>query len=490
MAPRLIHLVRDSALYGLGSVSAKLLAIALLPVYVRYLSPADYGAVEAILTVDLLFTAVLRLGLQNALMRFYYDETDDGRGHVVVQTALWATMASATLGAIALVAVSGPLAAYLLGSSSRAELVWIGAFGIWSGTLYQLVMATFRLQQRARSFLQMAVCNVSLTAAVTLSLVVGFEAGAAGLLAGKFISQFVMSLVMAVRQRGLVAGVAVERSLLRQMLRFGLPTLPMGIANEGLRMVDRLFLTRMVGLTAVGLYGVGARMAQVVMLVVLALQLSWQPFAYSIKDDDEARLVYARVMTWFVASIGWLVVGTALLADPVVRLITIPSYFESARVVPLLALSAGIYGMYFIAGIGASRVKRTEYHFMVAASALGVSLVANTLLVPRYETIGAAIAALLANTTLSAVMFLRSQHVFHVPYDWRRMALAGVVVVVGVASAYALPVGEAWTLAPRVAGVLAYPAVIVALGCVPRKEVARALRRTRRRRGRPGDPVS
>jgi O-antigen/teichoic acid export membrane protein len=186
-------------------------------------------------------------------------------------------------------------------------------------------------------------------------------------------------------------------------------------------------------------------------------------------------------MAYFVAAIGWLVVAASLMADPIIRLLTVPAYFDSADAVPLLALSAAVYGMYFIAGVGASRVKQTGYHILVAAAALTVSLAANLYLVPRHGYMGAAAAMLIANATLSGAMFLRSQRVFPVKYPWRRIATAGVLVLAAVGLTYALPAGELWTLAPRLAAIAAFPLLLFATGFFPANERASMRRRLIRR---------
>lgn len=484
MFKRLASLARQSALYGIGSISAKLMAILLLPVYVRFLTPADYGAVETILTIDLMLAAFVRLGLQNSLMRFFYEHEKNGqRGHVVAQTIFWATFLSATIGSLALGLGSAHVAEWALGSAEKAHLVWIGAFGVWTSALYQTMTATYRLEKRAKAFLYNSLTNVALAAVLTLTMVVGFDLAAVGLLLGPFLAQFIMLVVTMVIQRRFV-GFSVSLKLLRELAVYGIPTMPLAIANQGLRMVDRLVLTRMAGLTAVGLYGVGSRAAQVVMLVVVALQLSWQPFAYSIEDDDEAKRTYSVVMTWFVAGIGWLVAAAALTADPVIRWLTVPAFYEAADTVPLLTLAAGVYGIYFLAGVGAGRVKRTGYHIVIALIALATSIVANLLLVPIWGIMGAALASVLANLAMGASMVIRSQQVFPVDYDGLRILRSAVVIFALVGLAYALPGGEVWTWPIRFGLALCYPLLLLAVGWMPKAERHVARREIRRWRAR------
>src|SRR5690606_13497169 len=134
--------------------------------------------------------------------------------------------------------------------------------------------------------------------------------GVEGLLLGNFLGYLGMVPVAAFMQRRFVLP-SIDWNLVRPMLRFAIPTIPIAVAFQALTLIDRTIISRVVGLDELGVYGLAARFAAVVLIVVTALQLSWQPFAYSIKDDDEARRSYAIVTTWFAAGMGWIVSGMA-----------------------------------------------------------------------------------------------------------------------------------------------------------------------------------
>jgi O-antigen/teichoic acid export membrane protein len=486
MYARILRLAGHGAVYGIGSVASKVIAIVLLPIIIRYLPPKSYGIAEVVLMVDLFAAALFRLGLQNAMMRFFYDTPVDERDQVgvrVVRTSLALTLISLAVGVLLLLAFAHPLAEFFLNDSRRDEFIWLAALGMWTSVVYSTLTATFRLEQRPGAFLKVSLGNVIASSALTLYFVTELKWGVEGLLLGNFLGYLVMVPVAAAMQARYVLP-AIDRSLVRPMLRFALPTIPMAIAFQALTLIDRTIISRNAGLDDVGIYGLAARFAGVVLIVVTALQLSWQPFAYSIKDDDEARASYAIVTSWFAAGMGWIVSGMALLADPVVRGMTVPSFYDAIHLVPLLALSAGIYGAYFLVGIGASRVKKTGWHFAVACGAVVVSLVANLLLVPQYGATGAAISAVLANTALVVFMLIRSQRVFHVDYELLRLARPIALTGLAIAASYQLPTGtgiDSWGL--RVAAAFAWPLLLVLSGFVTppeRERIVRLLRRQRR----------
>ena len=73
MIERLKELLRHSAIYGLGSIVARVLGVLLLPLYTRYLSPSDYGLIETLVALSAVLTALVAQGMKSAFFRFYFD---------------------------------------------------------------------------------------------------------------------------------------------------------------------------------------------------------------------------------------------------------------------------------------------------------------------------------------------------------------------------------------------------------------------------------
>src|SRR4029078_13616733 len=96
MLTRLKELLRHSAIYGLGSIVARVLGVLLLPLYTRYLSPSDYGLIETLIALSAVLTALVAQGMKSAFFPFYFDSADPARRYPVVRTAFWYVMGAST----------------------------------------------------------------------------------------------------------------------------------------------------------------------------------------------------------------------------------------------------------------------------------------------------------------------------------------------------------------------------------------------------------
>src|SRR5919106_662455 len=344
MGGYLRRLATTGAAYTAASVLSKLIAVALLPLYTRYLAPADYGAAEVLFAAVVAASIVVRFGVIEALLRFYYTSGEDpGR---VVSTSFAALFWAGSAGALLALPFAGPLSEALLDSHDPG-LVRIAIGDLWVLTLFEYLLTLFRLEERARAYFVTTMANVLVTIPVTVVLIVAADEGAHGLLLGSYATGavFVVGLIAAHRRR---LSLRVNRPLLGRLLRFGFPTMPAELSLYSLNFIDRVILVRYAGLAEAGLYALAVKVAQAVNVLVRGVQLAWPPLAYSIRDDDEARRAYAVIVTWFVAVCTFFVVGLWLFSRWIVRLLAAPEYFESYEAIGLVSTGVMLYALYLV----------------------------------------------------------------------------------------------------------------------------------------------
>ena len=196
-------------------------------------------------------------------------------------------------------------------------------------------------------------------------------------------------------------------------------------------------------------------------------------FAYSIEDDREARRTYGFVLTYLLLVACWLSLALGLLSPWLVELLARkPGFHRASEAVALLAFAGAAYAGYTVIAIGVGRARRTQFNWVVTGAGAAINVLLNVLLIPPYGMMGAAIATLAAYVVLFAGMTLNAQHVYPVPYQWRRVATltAPAVGLVVLGKLLDVPLSGAIALA------LAYPLVLLVLGFYLPAERARIRR--------------
>jgi O-antigen/teichoic acid export membrane protein len=388
--------------------------------------------------------------MKSAFFRFYFDSAEKSRRLLVVRTAFWYVMAASTAVLIAGVALASPISWLLFHTHSHTGLVIAAFIGLWAAMNYEQMTSLFRVEQRSTAYVVATLTNVAVTIAATVVLVVALHKGPLGVLIGNFTGTLVVYAALLFHSRERL-GLQFDRSLYRQMNRFGLPLVPSAVALWLTNFSDRFFLVKLADAHEVGLYSIGVRVASAILLLLTAFRLAWPAFAYSIEDDREAQRTYSFVLTYVVFVSCWLALALGLLAPWILRVITTRPFYPAQNVVALLAFGAAAFGAYVVVQIGTGRARRTQVNWVVTGIAAVLNVSLNLALIPSYGRTGAAIATLAAYALLFVTMAWRAQRVFPVPYQWRRVATIAVVAagltVVGVIVNATLPIAAGLTLA-------------------------------------------
>ncbi len=455
LARELKRLGGQSAIYGLGGIVSRLIAVFLLPLYTSYLGPKGFGQIATVVALMSVLAIVLRLGITSAFFRFYFDSEHEERKTLVVRTSFWFTMGMATLGLVLGFVFAQPIADWL---NLSPALVRAGFVGLWAQMNYAQVTALFRVEERPVGFAIASVANVLITIGSTIVLVVGFHKGALGAVIGNFMGTLTVYFVL-VAYRRYQLGFQFDRKLLRAMNRFGLPLVPSALALWVINLIDRLFINRYKGQAEVGIYSLAVSIASVIVFLLTAFQLAWPAFAYSIRDDTAAKRTYAYVLTYLLFVTCWMSLAFGSTAPWIVHLINPKGTFErSAEAVPILCFATAAYSGYSVLAIGIGRMRKTQLNWVVSGAAALVNIAINIALIPVYGMMGAAVSTLIAYLVLFAGMWFRSRQVYPVAYQWRR-----IFTLSGVAVSLTAVAWEIHSLPAAIVLTAIYPLVLLAL---------------------------
>ncbi|HLM34501.1 MAG TPA: oligosaccharide flippase family protein [Gaiellaceae bacterium] len=471
LAREIRRLARHSAIYGIGGLVSRILAVLLLPVYATYLRGEGFGKIETVVALTTVLVIVLRLGISSAFFRFYFDTKDPEQRVLVVRTSFWFTITMATAGLVAGWVLAGEIDGWLrLGDDPW--LVRAAFIGLWAQMNYEQLTSLFRVEERSVAFVLASLANVLITIGATILLVVVLEKGPTGAVVGNFVGTLAVYVTL-VAYRRYQLGLQFDRALLREMNRFGLPLVPSALALWAINFVDRIFIAHFKDQTEVGVYSVAVRISSAVVFLMIAFRTAWPAFAYSIEDDREAKRTYSFVLTYLVVVCSWVSLALGALAPWLVDVLAPKPEFErAAEAVAPLAFAATAYAAYTVIAIGSGRARRTQLNWAVSGVAAVVNVALNVALIPPYGMIGAAISTLVSYVVLLGGMYLYAQRVYPVAYQRRRVATAAAAAVALTVVARALDV----PLALAILLVAVYPLALAPLGFYLPAERARIRR--------------
>jgi len=413
------HLIKHSTIYGMGGVLNKFIGFFLLPIYTRLLTPADYGILSLLGVTSSLATIVAQLGLGTAIFReIIYEGSDEPS---VESTTLYFLLGESALFFGVLIAISPEVSTLIFGTTDWAYLLRLAFLSDWVGVVE--VVFNARLRARAQSSLYSLLTVARFTVGILLNLyyIAVLRRGVEGLIVAALISDALFAaLYFILLARDLRRTFSLP--ILRRMLTFGIPLVPVGLSSLLLTMADRYFLKHFSTIAQVGLYSLGYNIGMILNLVEQAFQLAWPPHRFSIAKQPNAKHQFARILTYYLLAYGFLAMVLSLLAKELLMIMTTPKFYPAATVVPLIALSYVFSGVRHMTNTGLAILNKNYYVPPIIVGSALLNLALNYLLIPHYGMIGAAWATILSYLAIVIIQTLVNLHFYYIRYEYERMA--------------------------------------------------------------------
>lgn len=484
------RVLKDSAIYGIGSILPKAVGFFLIPVYTRFLTPEDYGILSLATMIATMASVGLMLGQNGSLTLFFRSSQADEDGDAGLRSMLFSVVATVlTFGAVAMVLLlwAGPHVTPSLVSSERLTFrpyletaLWIAYLGVPLALLQAVNRA--RGQAKTHTIFQLASFAINVTA--TLYFIAALRQGAIGSLRGTLAASLALlpvALILLVREMRF----SFSLSWLKRSLRFGLPLVPHYFAGWLLTFADRYMLERLSSTEEVGLYSLAYNVSMALSLVTGSLNQAWSPIYYDLAGDDEQRGLLPRLTTVYAAGVTVAAIAFLALSREMLMLLAAERYWDAAGVVPIVTAGYYAFAMYSVLSTGVFYAKRTGLIMMLTSTAAGVNIVANLLLIPEYGMYGAAWATLISYGVMAlGGRMLTGRFVPGSLEDGKilRAALVFAVAFVANHGIYSLALPLALDIAAKLVLIAGSVVALMLLGVVNRDEVRRFVARVAKRK--------
>ena len=424
MINSLKRLLSHSALYGLSDVLGRSVAFLLVPIYTNVLTAAEYGNATLIYAFIALMNVLFAYGMESAFLRYYL--IDKSRKAQVLSTG-YLTIIVTSAGFTGLVFFFAPQIGPIISQSGSFSIyVKLAAIVLGLDALNIIPFARLRGEGRPMLFATLKLAKVMLELVGNIWLVVYLGMGVKGILisniAGSGIACLVLSILTA---RHLAAGWSRQR--MKELLKFALPYLPAAGAVIIIEMTDRFMIERMMGVDSVGVYSAARKLGVGMLLFVNVFRLAWQPFFLETSEQEDAKTIFSRVLTYFLLITGGVFLGISLYIDDLVRLqIGSHTFFGSAfwagtDLVPFFLGAYILYGVYVNLVAGVYIEKKTIYLPIVTGAAALTCVGANLILIPAMDMQGAAVASILGYAVMVIGLYLLTTRYYPIPYEWSRL---------------------------------------------------------------------
>lgn len=416
-----------AGIYAIGNIARRFVGFAMLPIYTRFLTPADYGVIGLLTFALALIEPLLGARLGWAVPKFYFNAPDHRGRRAVIWGALGLTGAASAVSVIALILFRNVAADILFGNRKYALALGLFAICLLSQPVEQVGMTYLRLRERSGLFLTFSVGKLLLQLVLNLLLVVYWRGGVIGVVLSAVISSVLIGLGSSAYVAGCEAP-AFDWKLTRRMMQFCWPLWLSGLAGLYIGASGALFLRVFDTLSDVGRLQLALKFASSIgFLVWVPFQQHWEPMSFQYYKEVNGK---RKFQVAFIAISALMFIGgmtITIFAEPVVKVMATKSFYAAVSVVPVITFAIVLDRLRTFFDFSFMITDRTKMRGAYQYGTAAVITIAYVALVPHFGLRGAAAAQCLALVGTFVYVYFLSRRYYDPEIKLMPVALSSLV---------------------------------------------------------------
>lgn len=366
----------------------------------RYLGPTNFGSINYVAAYVSFFSSIASLGLSVIVIKEVSSGQEDA--NKVVWTGIWfrfLTAVASTIGVVAFFAIAKsddplllPIAALesiaILASAFDTFMYWfqgklLGKYVSIAGVIAYLAMSLYRIWLLANGANILWFAFATSVDTLVLALVL---------------------MIFYIRQNGFHPSVSfpLGKRLLKQSYHYMISGLIAILYSK----IDQIMLGDMLDKTSVGLYSAALTIAGLWGMIPSAFIQSVSPILYKNAQTDRGmflkRLRQSYAGIWFL-NVCWSL-GISLFSYWVVLLLYGEAYLGARSALVIVVWYSGISSLGSLTQVYLATENKNKYVNYFALAGLITDVVLNSLLIPRFGIVGAAVATLTTYCVIHIIM--------------------------------------------------------------------------------------
>lgn len=418
------RLIKNTAYYSIGNFTSKALSFLLLPIYLKYLNPSDYGIVNSMQVFTSVIIIFLTFGLERSIYRLIFDyETVNDKKNFLGTISISIFIISIFICSVLLLFPSLISSIYTTISFSPYFVYSIITAFFMTFELVPLI--SFQVNEKAKEYLLLSIIMLMFRTLPVIWMVVYKQLGAEGMLLGILIGNIVNSLFLIPITISKI-NLRLDFKILRSTLQYCLPLIPLVLSSWVINMSDRIFIERFGGVEDVGIYSLGYKIGQLVQFMSVAILMAYNPYFYKIANSEnqkEAKIKLMKINIIIVSFFIFLCFIVCFFSKDIIVLFFNPEYWKVINFIPIIVVGYFFMQLVSLQNLSFHQNKRTKEIMNINIASALINLILNFFLIERFGIWGAAYSTLITQFLLFLFVNKYSKKYYHVPFKWNHIII-------------------------------------------------------------------
>ncbi|MCW8849017.1 MAG: oligosaccharide flippase family protein [Melioribacteraceae bacterium] len=410
--------LRSSIIYGIGTISTKLIGFVLIPLYTSYFSTADFGILSIIEITTAFLTTIISLKINAAFFRWYWDKEYIPRQKSIFFTSLILLFLFSLIGFGIFWRYSDQFSLLIFDSTKYSYLIQLMYISSSLQVTIDLILYLMRLQEKALYYSSISIIKLLVALVLIILFIVTFNRGVDGIYEAVIISQLIF-IAITIKYIIINSTFYLELSVFWDMLKFSMPLIVAELSGVILTISDRYCLNFLASPSEVGIYSLGFKVSNTLRVFVYSsVMLAVGPLIYKYIDMPNNKRFYSKLLTYFAFGTMLATILISIFSDNLIQLLAKDkAYWASINLIPIISFSILFSILKDVSLTGLNILKRTSIMAVVVFLMAVLNIGLNFLLIPYYDSFGAAFSTLITRIISFVIFYRIAQKYYFIPYE-------------------------------------------------------------------------
>lgn len=425
-----ISFVKQFAQVGIGTVVTLLIGLLTTPIITRLVDPETYGQFSLFNTYSSIAMIVLCVGLDQALVRYYYKGTSLDYRKGIFRECFFMPFLN-TLGfSIVLIVLT-----LLFDSADEfgfLQPVIVGLFvlNVWMLLFNRFGLLVLRLNYRTGAYSVLNVLHKASYIIFVLVLIAVFQSHFLILtITATILSVLITVICSMIMERRVWFGKAKKRVPVsrKEIVLFGAPLMISGSVFLIFQATDKIVLSMFCDMTNVGVYSSAQSIMAVFSVIQTTFNTVWAPRAVEHYEKHPSDRLFYQRMNQMLTVVMFLFGATVLVFKDVIVLLLGEEYRAAAYIIPFLMLSPMMYTVSESTVTGLTFTGKTQYQMVATVLSCIANIIGNVILIPMLGPTGAAVSTGFSYVLFFALRTCFANRFFYVDFKLKKFAIVMVL---------------------------------------------------------------
>lgn len=387
-----VRMMKSSSVYAVSGLLRNLVSFVMLPVYTRYLSPADYGIVALIVFVISLIEITLCARMWQAQQKFYYDEEADIKRKGVTSTIFFITVTLSFFVTILGIAYSDNISMLLYKNNELSTVVALFLVLVSTQAIEAVGLTYIRIKNNTSLYFYLSLAKLIVQVGANVYCIVVLELGVLGMAtATAFSSVLFAGFVFYYMYKEV--GVTIDLNKGWAMLVFSAPLWLSGLVSLYIGSSNRYIMNIFSSLEDIGLYSLAERLAAIIGALIFSPFFSyWSAERFRLKDRADFDVIHRDIFTGVYIVLIACGLGISMYSQVIIEILAEKRFYEAINAVPYLVAAHIFYSLAEFYQFSFLHKDKTMFVGRIMNMTAIATTVLNFMLIPVYGFVGAAIA--------------------------------------------------------------------------------------------------